>query len=143
VRVAQVAAAAAFNLLLVFAFLAPTRLAVAQVVREKELRLREGMRILGLQARTCRHVPACCLHQRPHNVPPHALQAGLQHTKSGPACAPHLAPSCSLPLASSQAPSLRLSKPVPSTQLHAVHLQCTGILRLPKCRPSGMHVKWG
>ena len=48
---AQVAAAAAFNLLLVFAFLAPTRSAVATVVREKELRLREGMRILGLQAR--------------------------------------------------------------------------------------------
>jgi hypothetical protein len=45
-----VAAAAAFNLLLVFAFLTPTRVAVATVVREKELRLREGMRILGLKA---------------------------------------------------------------------------------------------
>ncbi len=45
----QVAAAAAFNLLLVFAFLAPTRMAVTTVVREKELRLREGMRILGLK----------------------------------------------------------------------------------------------
>ena len=45
----QVAAAAAFNLLLVFAFLTPTRMAVTTVVREKELRLREGMRILGLQ----------------------------------------------------------------------------------------------
>ena len=44
-----VLAAAAFNLLLVFAFLAPTRAAVAAVVREKELRLREGMRIFGLQ----------------------------------------------------------------------------------------------
>lgn len=44
-----VAAAAAFNLLLVFAFLTPTRVAVATVVREKELRLREGMRILGLK----------------------------------------------------------------------------------------------
>ncbi|GAX84392.1 hypothetical protein CEUSTIGMA_g11814.t1 [Chlamydomonas eustigma] len=43
------ASAAAFlNLLLVFAFLAPTRAAVSEVVREKELRLREGMRILGL-----------------------------------------------------------------------------------------------
>lgn len=42
------ASAAAFlNLLLVFAFLAPTRAAVAAVVREKELRLREGMRVLG------------------------------------------------------------------------------------------------
>ena len=42
------AAAAAFlNLLLVFAFLAPTREAVGAVVREKELRLREGMKILG------------------------------------------------------------------------------------------------
>ncbi|KAK9842270.1 hypothetical protein WJX81_003820 [Elliptochloris bilobata] len=44
-----VLAAAAFNLLLVFAFLAPTRAAVAAIVREKELRLREGMRIFGLQ----------------------------------------------------------------------------------------------
>ena len=40
---------AAFNLLLVFAFLTPTRGAVATIVREKELRLREGMRILGLK----------------------------------------------------------------------------------------------
>lgn len=46
---AAIAAAAAFNLLLVFAFLNPTRVAVATVVREKELRLREGMRILGLK----------------------------------------------------------------------------------------------
>jgi ATP-binding cassette subfamily A (ABC1) protein 1/ATP-binding cassette subfamily A (ABC1) protein 3 len=45
------AAALAFNLLLVFAFLAPTRSIVAAIVREKELRLREGMRMLGLQAR--------------------------------------------------------------------------------------------
>ena len=43
------AAALAFNLLLVYAFLAPTRSVVAAVVREKELRLREGMRILGLK----------------------------------------------------------------------------------------------
>ena len=56
----QVAAAAAFNLLLVFAFLAPTRGAVAMVVREKELRLREGMRILGLQARKT-HPSTCCV----------------------------------------------------------------------------------
>eukprot|EP00884_Botryococcus_braunii_P008389 jgi/Botrbrau1/17551/Bobra.0739s0002.1 len=42
-------AAAAFNLLLVYAFLAPTRAAVVTIVREKELRLREGMRILGLK----------------------------------------------------------------------------------------------
>jgi len=42
------AAAAAFlNLLLVFAFLSPTTAAVSALVREKELRLREGMRILG------------------------------------------------------------------------------------------------
>ncbi len=42
------ASAAAFlNLLLVFAFLPPTRAACAQVVRERELRLREGMKILG------------------------------------------------------------------------------------------------
>ena len=45
------AAALAFNLLLVYAFLAPTRSVVAGIVREKELRLREGMRMLGLQAR--------------------------------------------------------------------------------------------
>ena len=43
------AAALAFNLLLVYAFLAPTRSVVAGIVREKELRLREGMRILGLK----------------------------------------------------------------------------------------------
>ena len=46
------AAALAFNLLLVYAFLAPTRSVVAAIVREKELRLREGMRMLGLQARS-------------------------------------------------------------------------------------------
>ena len=45
------AAALAFNLLLVYAFLAPTRSTVASIVREKELRLREGMRILGLKVR--------------------------------------------------------------------------------------------
>lgn len=43
------AAALAFNLLLVYAFLAPTRATVSAIVREKELRLREGMRILGLR----------------------------------------------------------------------------------------------
>ncbi|GBF94218.1 hypothetical protein Rsub_06488 [Raphidocelis subcapitata] len=41
-------AAAALNLLLVYAFLAPTRGAVVDVVGEKELRLREGMAALGL-----------------------------------------------------------------------------------------------
>ncbi|KAF6260985.1 hypothetical protein COO60DRAFT_831207 [Scenedesmus sp. NREL 46B-D3] len=41
-------AAALLNLLLVYAFLAPTRAVVGSIVREKELRLREGMRILGL-----------------------------------------------------------------------------------------------
>eukprot|EP00879_Flechtneria_rotunda_P027764 GHRR01029755.1.p1 GENE.GHRR01029755.1~~GHRR01029755.1.p1 ORF type:complete len:493 (+),score=163.44 GHRR01029755.1:105-1583(+) len=41
-------AAAFFNLLLVYAFMAPTRAVVGSIVREKELRLREGMRILGL-----------------------------------------------------------------------------------------------
>ncbi len=43
------AAALAFNLLLVFAFIVPTRSMVSTIVREKELRLREGMRIFGLQ----------------------------------------------------------------------------------------------
>ena len=43
------AAALAFNLLLVFAFIVPTRTMVSTIVREKELRLREGMRIFGLQ----------------------------------------------------------------------------------------------
>lgn len=47
------AAALFFNLLLVSAFLAPTRTAVAGVVQEKELTLREGMRILGLQVGRC------------------------------------------------------------------------------------------
>ncbi len=52
------AAALAFNLLLVYAFLAPTRSVVAAIVREKELRLREGMRMLGLQARVpMAHMP--------------------------------------------------------------------------------------
>ncbi|PNG99270.1 ATP-binding cassette sub-family A member 5, partial [Tetrabaena socialis] len=32
----------------VYAFLAPTRAVVGDIVREKELRLREGMRVLGL-----------------------------------------------------------------------------------------------
>ncbi|KAG2483446.1 hypothetical protein HYH03_017700 [Edaphochlamys debaryana] len=41
-------AAVFFNLLLVYAFLAPTRAVVGDIVREKELRLREGMRMLGL-----------------------------------------------------------------------------------------------
>ncbi|KXZ53111.1 hypothetical protein GPECTOR_7g1001 [Gonium pectorale] len=41
-------AAIFFNLLLVYAFLPPTRAVVADIVREKELRLREGMRVLGL-----------------------------------------------------------------------------------------------
>jgi hypothetical protein len=44
-------AAAALNLLLVYAFLAPARGVVVDVVREKELRLREGMRMLGLTVR--------------------------------------------------------------------------------------------
>jgi hypothetical protein len=41
-------AAVLLNLLLVYAFMAPTRAVVGSIVREKELRLREGMRILGL-----------------------------------------------------------------------------------------------
>lgn len=47
------AAALAFNLLLVFAFIVPTRSMVSTIVREKELRLREGMRIFGLQVSIC------------------------------------------------------------------------------------------
>ena len=47
------AAALAFNLLLVFAFIVPTRSMVSTIVREKELRLREGMRIFGLQVGSC------------------------------------------------------------------------------------------
>ena len=47
--IAAVAASSAFQLLLVYAFLAPTRATVATIVREKELHLREGMRILGLR----------------------------------------------------------------------------------------------
>ena len=49
---AATAAASAFNLLIVFAFLNPVRSIVVTIVREKELRLREGMRILGLTVRT-------------------------------------------------------------------------------------------
>jgi hypothetical protein len=44
-------AAVLLNLLLVYAFMAPTRGVVGSIVREKELRLREGMRILGLSVR--------------------------------------------------------------------------------------------
>ena len=47
-------AAVLFNLLIVFAFLSPTRAIVVTIVREKELRLREGMRILGLTVRALR-----------------------------------------------------------------------------------------
>lgn len=43
--------AAFFNLLLVYAFMAPTRAIVGSILREKELRLREGMKILGLSVR--------------------------------------------------------------------------------------------
>jgi hypothetical protein len=35
------------SFLKVFAFLAPARAVVGAIVREKELRLREGMRIMG------------------------------------------------------------------------------------------------
>jgi hypothetical protein len=56
------AAALFFNLLLVSAFLAPTRTAVAGVVQEKELTLREGMRILGLQAS---ERGGCCFSMAP------------------------------------------------------------------------------
>jgi hypothetical protein len=59
------AAALAFNLLLVFAFLVPTRSMVSTIVREKELRLREGMRIFGLQVPP---FPLLC-------GPPHALSS--------------------------------------------------------------------
>lgn len=46
---ASAAAGGALNLLLGIAFLYPTRNIVAAVVQEKELRLREGMKIFGLQ----------------------------------------------------------------------------------------------
>ena len=49
IDIGAAASSIAFNLLLVYSFLAPTRSTVASIVREKELRLREGMRILGLQ----------------------------------------------------------------------------------------------
>lgn len=56
VDIGAAASSIAFNLLLVYSFLAPTRSTVASIVREKELRLREGMRILGLQVS---HSPQC------------------------------------------------------------------------------------
>jgi hypothetical protein len=52
-------AAVLLNLLLVYAFMAPTRAVVGSIVREKELRLREGMRILGLSV-SCSHKELCC-----------------------------------------------------------------------------------
>jgi hypothetical protein len=42
----------------VYAFLPPTRAMVGAIVREKELRLREGLRIFGLSVSACVH--ACC-----------------------------------------------------------------------------------
>ncbi len=47
--IASAAAGGALNLLLGIAFLYPSRNIVASVVQEKELRLREGMKIFGLQ----------------------------------------------------------------------------------------------
>lgn len=64
VDIGAAASSIAFNLLLVYSFLAPTRSTVASIVREKELRLREGMRILGLQVST---PPS---HPPPHPDPP-------------------------------------------------------------------------
>ena len=52
IDIGAAASSIAFNLLLVYSFLAPTRSTVASIVREKELRLREGMRMLGLQVVT-------------------------------------------------------------------------------------------
>lgn len=59
VDIGAAASSIAFNLLLVYSFLAPTRSTVASVVREKELRLREGMRILGLKV--CCNVALNCM----------------------------------------------------------------------------------
>ena len=74
--VGAIAAAAAFNLLLVFAFLTPTRGAVATIVREKELRLREGMRILGLKV-TAREVMCTNLTCRRPDPDTHWLYPNL------------------------------------------------------------------
>lgn len=46
-------AGALLTLLLVFAFLSPTRAVIGDIVRERELRLREGMRVLGLTVCDC------------------------------------------------------------------------------------------
>lgn len=73
VDLAAVAAAAAFNLLLVYAFLAPTRNVVATMVREKELRLREGMRILGLQVCLPAAMCCCCCSMKAGEIPAVAL----------------------------------------------------------------------
>jgi hypothetical protein len=48
VDIGGIVAAILFNYLLVFAFLQPTRNMVSVIVKEKELRLREYMRVLGL-----------------------------------------------------------------------------------------------
>lgn len=45
------AAALFFNLLLVYAFLSPTRSAVVAIVHEKELMLRDALRLVGLDVR--------------------------------------------------------------------------------------------
>ena len=49
IDVGGIVAGALFNFLLVFAFQQPTRAMVAVIVHEKELQLREYMRILGLR----------------------------------------------------------------------------------------------
>ena len=64
IDIGAAASSIAFNLLLVYSFLAPTRSTVASIVREKELRLREGMRILGLQV---------CTPPPPHTIPLHLV----------------------------------------------------------------------
>lgn len=60
VDIGAAASSIAFNLLLVYSFLAPTRSTVASIVREKELRLREGMRILGLKVCCSTTSCKCC-----------------------------------------------------------------------------------
>ena len=71
IDIGAAASSIAFNLLLVYSFLAPTRSTVASIVREKELRLREGMRILGLQVFTPpRLSPPPLPSTQPHFIPP-------------------------------------------------------------------------
>lgn len=108
-------AAAAFNLLLVFAFLVPTKGMVAALVREKELRLREGMRILGLQVRAIL-APHCIRHGS--NKP--VTSASDVHSRGQNQCGNCISSAYGYRLPLSATPYTQYSK-IPDLPLECVH----------------------